>query len=169
MMQLDLRKGARVKIIAPDASNFGRMATVTGKDPEGSFRIKIDREKSSWRRLGAWWVSGALQASIEQLPIVNVNPKFKSEEKAAVTIEISDDDDDGVMIVDVKNGEKEECIHNDIPVDLAIVQSNHKQKGGKHEWSLFLAGEDCAMVNSVKWKLHNSFTPSTITLSLIHI
>eukprot|EP01012_Entosiphon_sulcatum_P007782 TRINITY_DN14066_c0_g1_i1.p1 TRINITY_DN14066_c0_g1~~TRINITY_DN14066_c0_g1_i1.p1 ORF type:complete len:536 (-),score=59.75 TRINITY_DN14066_c0_g1_i1:4-1584(-) len=69
---LDLRRGQKIRIPIPQASTYNKVAEVVGKDHQGHFLLKF---KERQRRLGRWWIECALSSAVEQLPVVNIEPR----------------------------------------------------------------------------------------------
>jgi len=71
---LDLRDGATVHIVIPEASTSGMVAVVAGEDDEGNFLFEMRREGKLTRHslLGRWWVRDAMRANVPRMPIMNV-------------------------------------------------------------------------------------------------
>jgi len=76
---LDLRVGAEVKIAVPEASNYGVVGTVTGKNADGHYIITMKEKLFSFNRvLGKWWIDAASRGAIPILPIVNTDAHNQS-------------------------------------------------------------------------------------------
>ncbi len=80
-MTLDLRKGTKVRICAPGASNENAIGTVVGKR-NGDWSIEFkEKDKIKRRIFGKWFVVEALRGEITQLPLVNQKPVLKERKK----------------------------------------------------------------------------------------
>lgn len=75
-MVLDLSIGSKIKIIQPGASNKGLEGVVYKKDKFGHYVIHFPKKKYS-RMMGKWWMTEFANGNLMQIPIINVNPKFK--------------------------------------------------------------------------------------------
>jgi hypothetical protein len=86
---LDLRDGAEVVI--PTGMHAGACGVVDGVDREGNprirFQMKLNPNKvggfktAIMRPLGLWWLQAAFDASVDQLPVVQMNlddPEIKA-------------------------------------------------------------------------------------------
>jgi len=71
--EIDLRDGAKVRVVIPEASNFDMVATVAGLDDEGNFQFQVKREGKLARTylLGRWWVALAMEGAVARFPIMN--------------------------------------------------------------------------------------------------
>jgi len=84
LMQLNLREDSQVKIVVELAMNENAVGKVYGRKSDGSYRIELTeveaKRKGTFkvsRLLGPWWIESAIKASIDQIPITNVNPVIK--------------------------------------------------------------------------------------------
>lgn len=86
---LDLREGA--KLVIPTGTHAGACGVVDGVDREGNprirFQLKLNPAKVGgfkadvMRPLGLWWLQAALDASVDQLPVVQMDldvPEIKA-------------------------------------------------------------------------------------------
>ena len=71
-------QGQKVKVIVAGASNEGKVGTVCGRDHFGNWKIAF---KVRTRRFGRWWIDGALNGTVDSLPIVNERPKIQAQKQ----------------------------------------------------------------------------------------
>eukprot|EP01125_Pyxidicula_operculata_P021366 TRINITY_DN818_c0_g2_i1.p1 TRINITY_DN818_c0_g2~~TRINITY_DN818_c0_g2_i1.p1 ORF type:complete len:370 (+),score=84.89 TRINITY_DN818_c0_g2_i1:939-2048(+) len=81
-MTWDLSVGQTVIIPIKEASNYGSVGTIEKKRGE-HYGILIEEERKSGetimtrRLLGNWWIDAAINGTVMQLPIINIDPKVK--------------------------------------------------------------------------------------------
>ncbi len=76
-MTLNLRTNAPIKIVAPGAMNEGSVGSIVGKR-DGNYSVELHEKREVVRRLfGLWWVDAALRGALDQLPLVNTEPKVE--------------------------------------------------------------------------------------------
>ena len=89
-IDLDLRDGAMVAI--PTGMHAGAVGVVDGRDREGHprcrFQLRLNNKKPGSAKapmamvVGTWWMQAAVEASVAQLPVVNVPPAAETEDAA---------------------------------------------------------------------------------------
>eukprot|EP00568_Trieres_chinensis_P016521 CAMPEP_0183327332 /NCGR_PEP_ID=MMETSP0160_2-20130417/83707_1 /TAXON_ID=2839 ORGANISM="Odontella Sinensis, Strain Grunow 1884" /NCGR_SAMPLE_ID=MMETSP0160_2 /ASSEMBLY_ACC=CAM_ASM_000250 /LENGTH=486 /DNA_ID=CAMNT_0025495457 /DNA_START=1002 /DNA_END=2462 /DNA_ORIENTATION=- len=137
LMVLDLSIGKKVRISQPESSKADRVMTVKRHYEDGSIGLS-SRGYSS--RLGNWWIRGALEGTVQRLPVVNVDPVFHSKQDH----------------------------QPDKTTKICIIQSHQKllnRSQNSHNWSLRLDPAGSSLVEAVEWDLHPTFHPPKRTLT----
>ena len=149
-MTLDLRDGAEIKIIAPGSMNEGSLGEIRGKR-DGNYSVHLNEKgKLLSRLMGLWWVDAALRGAIDQLPLVNKNPKVVRAPTVTETVT--------KVLKDFTLGSEKESDY------VNIVQSHEliDQTKNLHKWGLELGPNAEDVVQEVVYSLHPTFKPSVI-------
>jgi hypothetical protein len=90
-MTLDCSEDADFKIVAPGAMNEGCEGKFREKKDDQSYRVTIKEKLFSIPRLyGVWWIDAALRGAIDQLPLVNLNPKIEKIDEMMKSLKIDE-------------------------------------------------------------------------------
>jgi len=152
----DLRDDAALKIVEPNAVNFGKEGKVIEKNSAGHYRMSF-KEKDNLtvpRLFGGWWINSAVTGALPQLPVINLNPKF-------VTVDQMLNFDPKSLLEMVAPLKK----LIEVPDSIKIIQGHYQLDEKKHEFTIALEPRAVHFVEKVEWVLDESFPRRNSTVT----
>jgi len=177
-MTLDLRNEAEIKIAAPGAMNEGRLGKIRGKR-DGDYSVCIEEKlEIVYRILGKWWVDAALRGAIDQLPLVNVNPKveklnkkfeYKKVENGKEEKNLDISDEIKAMEIEEKpKKKKEKSLSTSSETSIQVIQFHFPIEGtetdNSHKWGLSIS-QGVEKVSEVTYLLHPTFREPIVKIT----
>ena len=175
-MTWDLRIGQPIIISSPGASNEGCIGNIyrrSNTDKNWSVSIQEDKKNNrlSYYAFGWWWIEAACKGLIPHLPLININP-------VVVNVDNLIDDNNNIINSNnnINNNNNNNQESNYYAVAVGNLHSVVDVDGNNHKWTVYVkslrdqeklqAGLDFnSVIDHVEFKLHSSFSPSTVTVS----